>query len=483
MEIWLIDRSRKRIYRLTSHEADALCAYKRGEADAVQKALCLPLLDRARRDKLWFECGCRREGSQYPDFHARRHGNGEYTTANRRDAPANRPGATANRPAAPIAHAEDCVFCAKPKDDRPPPAHHPDLIRLFGAAGQDTPGPNPDAGPNEYWRPPPMPTARMTTTLWGTASKLMRSARLNLLSVADRQSTPGEWLAAIAKAADRLYLPPRVPMSGFLFTDPASWRSGEVAATLEAAAPDWLGRGEPGAILCWPVSEVSGHAVDPGGKGHVEASGPVVCPSVGRRPVIGPYLFLGAVDRSQGRWACVDACARPIAALDCPVPVDSDYERQALGALRRLVETLAGNPELAALLGGPLRIELEKPVALIETTAGTCQPDFLLSVVRPSAHGHLPVGPDDPPYLGRFDPRYLAQYVIEVMGFNDRKYEESKKRTHPRMRRLGQLKEMVGREFGSRDKGIDRQRETITAEIALDLLRRWRRPGAETAAA
>ena len=468
--IWLIDRhSRERIDQLTSDEVNALRAYKRGEADAAQRLLCLPLLDRARHDKLWFECGCRRDGSQYPDFHGRRHGNGEYTIA--------------NRPSAPIAHAEDCVFRAKPKDDRPPPARHPDVIHVFGAARQDTPGPDPDAGPNEYSKPPSMPAARMTTTLWGTASKLMRSARLNLLSVADRQSSPGEWLAEIAKAADRLYLPPRVPMTGFLFTDPASWRSGEVAATLEEAAADWPGRGEPGAILCWPVGEVSGREVDPGGEGHVEAPGRVVCPRFGGRPVIGPYLFLGAVDRSTGRWACVDACARPIVALDCPVPVDSDYERQALGALRRLVETLAGNPELAALLGGPLRIELEKPVALIETTAGTCEPDFLLSVVRPGTHGHLPVGPDDPPYLGRFDPRYLAQYVIEVMGSDDRKYEESKKRTHPRMKRLGPLFQMKGREFGSRDKGIDRLRETITAEIALDLLRRWRRGRAGPAAA
>ena len=61
--IWLIEHpSRKRIYRLTSDEVNALRAYKRGEADAAQRLLCLPLLDRARHDKLWFECGCRREG-------------------------------------------------------------------------------------------------------------------------------------------------------------------------------------------------------------------------------------------------------------------------------------------------------------------------------------------------------------------------------------------------------------------------------------
>ena len=179
----------------------------------------------------------------------------------------------------------------------------------------------------------------------------------------------------------------------------------------------------------------------------------------------------------------MDACARPIAALDCPVPVDSDYERQAVDTLRRLVETLGGNPELAALLGGALRVELEKPLALIETPAGVCLPDFLLSVVRPSAHGHLPGGPDDPPHLGRFDPRYLAEYVIEVMGFDDPEYKRRKKRTHPRMERLGPVFPMKGWEFGSRDNGIDRQRETITADIALDLLRRWRRAGGPPAAA
>ena len=473
MEIWLIEHpSRKRIYRLTPDEVDALRAYKSGEADAAQKALCLALLDRARRDKLWFECCCRREDSQYPDFHARRHRNGEYTCANRPDRP--------NQPDAPVAHAVDCVF-RRGEADRPSPARHPDVIHLFVAARNDTPGPNPDARPDLYWRPPSMPAAKLTTTLWGTVSKLMKSARLNLLSVADRHPSPGEWLAEIANAADRLYFPPRVPMSGFLFTDPASWRNDDVAAKLEAA--DGSGGGPPGALLCWPVDEVSGCVVDPGGEGHVEALDPVVCPSILGRPVIGPYLFLGAVARSKGRWACVDACARPIVALDCPVPVDSDYERKAVGALRRLVGTLSGNPELAALLGGALRVELERPVAFIETTAGGCLPDFVLSVVRPSAPSHLPGGPDDPPHLGRFDPRYLAQYVIEVMGFDDPEYKRKKRRTHPLMRRLGPVKEMKGWEFASRDNDIDRQREEITAEIALDLLRRWRRAGARPAAA
>ena len=208
-----------------------------------------------------------------------------------------------------------------------------------------------------------------------------------------------------------------------------------------------------------------------------------VCPSIGGRPVIGPYLFLGAVARSEGRWACVNACAQPIARLDCPVPVDSNYERQAVDALWRMVRTLAGNPELAALLGGAVGVELEKPLTIIKTPAGACLPDFLLTVFRPGAYSHLPGGPGDPRHFGRFDPRDRAHYVIEVMGFDDPEYKRRKKRTHPRMERLGPVFPMEGWEFGSRHNGIDRQREELTADIALDLLRRWRRAGAGPAGA
>ena len=467
MEICLIDRrSRERLYRLTLREVAALRAFKRGRADAE---LCRKLLDRARRDKLWFECGCRQVGSVRPDFHGRYHRNGRYTLA--------------NRPGAAVAHAADCVFRRGDADAaRPPPPRHPDVLGGFDAADEERPPPDPDARPYAYWEPHPRAAAEQEKTLWGTASKLMQTARLNLLGADDPRPPSGEWLAAVATAADRLYLRPQVPASAFLFTDPAAWRAGEVAASLEAAAPGWPEGGRPGAYLCWPVGEVSGRAVDPGGAGQVEALDPVVCPSIGGRPVSGPYLFLGAVARSGDRWTCVNACARPIAALDCPVPVDSDYERQAVGALWRLVRTLAGNRELGALLGGAVGVELEKPLTLIETTDGACLPDFLLAVFRPGAYGHLPGGPGDPGHFGRFDPRDRARYVVEVMGFDDPDYERSKKRTHPRMARLGQVFRMEGRDFASPDKGIHRQRESITARIARDLLRRWR-PGREPAPA
>ena len=474
MKIWLTDRdSGKRIYQLTQLEVLALRAYKRRQANAVQEALCLALIERQRCERLCFECGCRQVGSLCPDFHSRRLRSGGYVFA--------------NRPNADVTHAPDCVFRRSDTDaDRPPPMHHPNVLGGFDVAEdeeEDRPPPDLHTRPHTYWKPRPRVASEQQKTLWGTASILMQRAGLNLLGAEERRPPPEEWLAAIMEAAGSLYLPPRVPASGYLFTDPAVWRSDDEAARLEKAAADWPEEGPPRAYLCWPVEEVSGCAVDPGREGHVEAARPVICPSIGGRPVIGPYLFLGAITRAADGWKCVNACARPIAALDCPVPVDSDYERQTVGALWPMVRTLAGNREFAALIGGVPRVRLEKPLTLIRTRIGTCIPDFLVSAFRPGTHDLPPGDPKDPGYLQRFDPRNRANYVIEVMGFADRKYEESKKRTHPRMELLGELKLMQGREFDSPDNGIDRQREELTAEIALDLLKRWRRGRAGPAAA
>ena len=60
------------------------------------------------------------------------------------------------------------------------------------------------------------------------------------------------------------------------------------------------------------------------------------------------------------------------------------------------------------------------------------------------------------------------------MGFADADYEARKRRTHSRMALLGPVLRMEGREFGPGGAGIDRERERIAAEIARDLIRRWR---------
>ena len=60
------------------------------------------------------------------------------------------------------------------------------------------------------------------------------------------------------------------------------------------------------------------------------------------------------------------------------------------------------------------------------------------------------------------------------MGFNDPDYERDKKKTHSRMRRIGPLFRMEGRQFRSGGNDLRRRRERITAEIEEDLLERWK---------
>ena len=195
---------------------------------------------------------------------------------------------------------------------------------------------------------------------------------------------------------------------------------------------------------------------------------PVVRPIIGNNPVRGPYLFLGAVARSEdgSRWECVKACAQPIVGNSCPIPVDSGYERSALGSLRSLVRNLTKSRKLREALGGAVRVELEKPLTRIEVDGGHCLPDFLITVTHPNACTHLP---EDPGH-----PRHEACYVVEVMGFDDPDYERDKKETHSRMEQIGRLFRMEGREFSSVHNDLRRQREKITAEIEEDLLKRWK---------
>ena len=110
----------------------------------------------------------------------------------------------------------------------------------------------------------------------------------------------------------------------------------------------------------------------------------------------------------------------------------------------------------------------------MEVTGGHCLPDFLITVTRPNAYSHIPEDPGHPRHQHEYHPRDNARYVVEVMGFDDPDYERDKKKTHCRMKRIGRLFPMKGREFSSLHNDLRRQREKITAEIEEDLLERWK---------
>ena len=104
---------------------------------------------------------------------------------------------------------------------------------------------------------------------------------------------------------------------------------------------------------------------------------------------------------------------------------------------------------------------------------GPCLPDFLVTVTRPGAYGHLPGGPGDPRHRGRYDPRDRVRFIVEVMGFDDPQYEARKERTHARMMRIGPVLRMEGRALGPDGGGAHRQGRRMAEQIGIDLRRRW----------
>ena len=456
---YFVDKeSGKRVRKLTPDEARNIVAVKEGRARPEEEPHS-SLTQKMRRDRLRIECGCRPDLQRGPLLGTRR----------------NRDGRTfiVNLPGHDVAHAKVCAF----QVERPPmpPIVHSDEFKLSSRARADHGDIDPDFPVHRksrgLWQGQPPRTMR--GILW----TLMHTARLHMLAVADRFSSSRGWLAAIEKAAEQFYLPPKVPASEFLFTDPKSWNSGEVGRRLDAARRDRPEFEEPFALLCWPAVDVSEYEVNGRSSelGHVKVRSPVVRPIIGDNPVRKPYLFLGVVERSEDgkRWECTKACAQPIVATDCAIPVDSHYERRALGSLRSLVGNLEKSGKLKKALGGAVRVELEKPLTRTEVAGGPCLPDFLITVSRPGAYSHLPRGPGHPKHHGRFNPRDRARYVVEVMGFDDEDYERDKEETHPRMERIGPVSCMEGSDFDSADNPLRRQREEITADIEDDLLERW----------
>ena len=326
------------------------------------------------------------------------------------------------------------------------------------------------SGERDRRREPGGRGGRSVPTVARNLKCLIREARLHTLAGAERFPSPADWLAELARAAAAFSVAPNVPASEVLFTDPASWRSGEFRERLDARAQKWPKGSPPCGFLCWVAHDVEDHEINgkTRGAGHVRVTSRVVSPEVYDNRVVGPYLFLGALEQSADRsgWECCMAYAMPIAAPELPIPVESDYERQAVLSLPQLVRDLRSDTKLEEALGGVVGVELQKPLFETRVREGLCRPDVLLTVTRPS--GPAPRVPGGP-----FDDGDKVRYVIEVMGSDDAQYERKKEKTHRRMKRLGRVIRLEGRQFGSAHSGLERQLERVAFRIANDLVRRW----------
>lgn len=135
----------------------------------------------------------------------------------------------------------------------------------------------------------------------------------------------------------------------------------------------------------------------------------------------GPCLLFGVVALTTRRrgYECVRGWAQPIVSVHLPVPVDSDFERQAFGTLTTTLWILSKEFPDAGFT-------MEKPVFDIDTEQGPCRPDFLIRARRNGA---------------------VRTWVVEVMGFDRPDYLAGKEVTHERMEELGPVILMNGKHF------------------------------------
>lgn len=431
--------------------ADALRAVRLGEADAAAQEIYRRTAGWLREKDRWLLCDCR-EGAVIA---FRLHGSGAVSAI--------------NLPEADVPHAPGCPFGLRDAGEDAD-ALVGDLFLPDGEPGK--PGEGPGDGIERPW------TGGRPTGLSQVLKTLMQAAGLNRFDGAAGPAAPGDWQEACRRAAGEMRVAGRVKMSDILFTDPAKWAVDGTAERLDEMARAWPGRGRPFALLSWLAHDVAVGGINTNHPeaGRVEVRSRVPRPVVGQRRIAGPFLFLGIVARDMdgGGWACRAASVHPILSEEVPMPVDSGYERRAIGALRDAATGLARDAELRDALGGAVRVELEKPLFPFVVRGGPCLPDALLAVTRPGGRGHLPAGPDGPVAQGPFADRDTARYVIEVMGFADAAYERRKENTHARMRRIGRVIRMEGRQFESPWNDLETQIRGIARRIGKDLVGRWK---------
>ena len=460
----LVKKKSREHHRMASpYEAAAIQAVKGGIGGPAARRINRRFTNHVRDNKLWILCVCRGQGAARPVIVPRRVGPDSVNLV--------------NLPNADVPHAEHCVFRLR-EDGSPSNAVPDDFLDPFPFVGGHRHLPGPGEGKEKRRRRAGQSMGRVPAKASNILKRLIQGAQLNTLAGVERFASPGEWLAEIRRAAEALYIAPNIQVSELLFTAPGSWSAGEVERKLDDAEPNWPERRRPCGFLCWiahDVSEFEINAANPS-QGHIRVTSPVVFPSVYRRRVSGPYLFLGVVARPDdgGRWECRQAYAQPIVDPKCPIPVDSGYERTALESLPHLVRDLRDDRGLLEALGGTLRIELQKPLFQFDVAGSRCLPDVLVTVTRPGEYGHRPCGPRRRPSDGPYEDRDTVRYVIEVMGFDDPEYEKDKEDTHSRMRWIGHVSRMEGGQFESSYNGVDRQRERITGQIRKDLVWRWK---------
>lgn len=132
----------------------------------------------------------------------------------------------------------------------------------------------------------------------------------------------------------------------------------------------------------------------------------------GARP---PYWVILAFRRgTDGCVICSEGYAHAMFRRSCPVPVDSELERQTLESISEVAKWLNGKAGDLTLIKPLFDIEVS-----VDAEKGYVLPDFIIRAKMPDGRDH--------------------DVVIETMGYIDDEYCERKAEQHKGMRTLGSL--------------------------------------------
>ena len=275
----------------------------------------------------------------------------------------------------------------------------------------------------------------------GLLCRLLETASLTRVRANEPPPGMGGWMDAMRAAAKTIEVAPGHPLDGLLFPWRAGWDRRRVHARVREAAQGFPKGYVPQGFVCFPVRQVGERSLTATQKyGELEVVSRIKRPTIGGRAVSGPYLFFGVVALTTRRrgYECVRGWAQPIVSVHLPVPVDSDYERQAFGTLTTTLWMLDREfPDT--------EFTMEKPVFEMDTEQGPCLPDFLIKAKRKGEE---------------------RNWVVEVMGFERPDYLAGKEVTHERMEELGPVILMDGKRF---EAGLTDEGRKVTERIRGDM--------------
>ena len=436
LAFWLVDKTEQtRKERLTPEESHATRELAAGTKDEALRKAAAKVILRARSKGLWLECDCWSKDGVGP-FLSPCHDKIRRLLYWR---PLRRPR---------LQHAPACNFRHRPSQGsgEPGPVPHPkpaseELFAILSADAEAGAVSGADSQSGDGGGGARQPALR--TQLY----RLIDSAGLNRLRPSQAPGGSNAWSKRMEASTAAFSIAPGRLLSGLWFPRFRMWSRRRVRARIREAARNWPAGHEPQGFLCWYVWEVDADGAGRKGReDRVEVLSGVGRPIILSKPVERPYLFIGAVGRTRsGGYECIQGYAQPVYWKDLPVPVDSNYERQALRTLRRTLGILDERfPDT--------EFELERPLFDIDTPDGPCLPDFLIRARR---------GED------------ALTFPIEVMGFERPDYLKGKEITHPRMEWLGTMCEMQGNRFGRSTDGATGEGRKVTNRIRDVLRSRW----------